>query len=85
MCAICDCGIDAGEADSMFSKDYECLDCGQVYKALGVIRMCPLCGSKRSKCKDRVRGWQCAIIVFYLTKYTYGALYKSGNPLKGKA
>jgi hypothetical protein len=49
MCAICGCGIDAGNADSMFSKDYECLNCGQIFKAFGVVRVCPSCSSRRSK------------------------------------
>lgn len=49
MCAICGCGIDAGDAESMFSKDYRCLDCGHIFRAFGVIRICPSCGRRRSK------------------------------------
>ncbi len=34
MCAICGCGIDAGNADTMFVKDYKCLDCGQYLQSI---------------------------------------------------
>ncbi|HQF15779.1 MAG: hypothetical protein A4E45_01780 [Methanosaeta sp. PtaB.Bin039] len=49
MCAICGCGIDAGSADSMFAKDYRCLNCGHVFRAFGVIRICPKCDFKKSR------------------------------------
>ena len=48
MCAICGCGIDAGNAE-MFSRDYRCSDCGHQFKAFGIVRVCPSCNSKRSK------------------------------------
>jgi len=53
MCAICGCGIDAGNADLMFSKDYRCLDCGHVFKAFGIIRVCPTCNSRKSRRIDK--------------------------------
>ncbi len=49
MCAICGCGIDAGDAEQMFARDYKCSDCGQIFKAFGVIRVCPSCQSRQSK------------------------------------
>ncbi len=49
MCAICGCGIDAGNADLMFSRNYKCVECGYVFKAFGIIRICPSCSSRKSK------------------------------------
>ena len=49
MCAICGCGIDAGEAEQMFARDYKCSNCGRIFKAFGVIRVCPSCQSSKSK------------------------------------
>jgi transposase len=31
MCSICGCGIDAGNPDGMFSKEFKCLDCGHIF------------------------------------------------------
>ena len=31
MCAICGCGIDAGEAEQMFARGYKCSNCGHIF------------------------------------------------------
>jgi hypothetical protein len=31
MGAICGCGIDAGEAEQMFARDYKCSNCGHIF------------------------------------------------------
>ncbi len=36
MCSICGCSIDPAD-ESLFSKDYRCLDCSNIFKAAGVV------------------------------------------------
>lgn len=49
MCNICGCGIDIGSTESMFSKNYSCLECGKTFKGFGVMPQCQFCGSRKVK------------------------------------
>ena len=49
MCFSCGCGIDLGEIETVFAKDYSCLDCGQVFKGYGWKPECQRCKSRNTK------------------------------------
>ncbi len=34
MCATCGCGVDLGSVETVFAKNYQCRDCGEVFKRL---------------------------------------------------
>ena len=49
MCSTCGCGIDLGNIETVFAKDYRCIDCGQVFKGYGWKPECQRCKSKNTK------------------------------------
>ena len=42
-------GPDIGNIESLATKDYECLDCNNKFKAMGRKPVCPSCESRNVK------------------------------------
>ena len=49
MCATCGCGVDPGSVETIFAKNYQCLDCGEVFKSFGWKPECLHCKSRNTK------------------------------------
>jgi rubredoxin len=38
---------DIGDPESLFPKDYRCLECGHKFKGIGAVWSCPSCNSQK--------------------------------------
>jgi rubrerythrin len=38
---------DLGDPESLFPKDYRCLECGRKFKGIGAVWSCPSCSSQK--------------------------------------
>jgi rubrerythrin len=38
---------DIGDPESLFPKDYRCLECGHRFKGIGTVWSCPSCSSQK--------------------------------------
>ncbi len=53
MCSNCGCGIDLGSTETVFARDYHCLQCGEIFKGFGWKPECLRCKSRDTKAVKR--------------------------------